>query len=51
MSEQEIEGSNAVKGLGVPFEGIRRVTGYISTLDRWNTAKFNEQLDRVHHGI
>lgn len=51
MSKHEIERSNIVRSQGVPFERIRRVTGYISTFDRWNTAKFNEQLDRVHHGI
>ena len=36
----------------VPFERIRRVTGYLTgTLDRWNDAKRAEESDRVKHGI
>lgn len=36
----------------VPFERIRRVTGYLTgTLDRWNDAKRAEEHDRVKHGI
>ena len=36
----------------VPFERIRRVTGYLTgTLDRWNDAKRAEERDRVKHGI
>ncbi|MGN0674981.1 MAG: anaerobic ribonucleoside-triphosphate reductase [Oscillospiraceae bacterium] len=36
----------------VPFERIRRVTGYLTgTLDRWNDAKRAEEADRVKHGI
>ena len=35
----------------VPFERIRRVTGYLTgTLDRWNDAKRAEEADRVKHG-
>ena len=34
----------------VPFERIRRVTGYLTgTLDRWNDAKRAEEADRVKH--
>ena len=37
-------------GVGVKFERIRRVTGYIvSTLDRFNNAKRAEVQDRVKH--
>ena len=36
----------------VPFERIRRVTGYLTgTLDRWNDAKRAEEKDRVKHGV
>lgn len=34
----------------IPFERIRRVTGYLTgTLDRWNDAKRAEEADRVKH--
>ena len=36
----------------VPFERIRRITGYlVGTLDRFNDAKRAEVDDRVKHGI
>jgi len=36
----------------VPFERIRRITGYlVGTLDRFNNAKRAEEHDRVKHGI
>ena len=35
----------------VPFERIRRITGYlVGTLDRFNNAKREEVGDRVKHG-
>ncbi len=35
----------------VPFERIRRITGYlVGTMDRWNNAKRAEETDRVKHG-
>ena len=35
---------------GVPFERIRRITGYlVGTLDKWNDAKRAEEHDRVKH--
>lgn len=35
---------------GVPFERIRRITGYlVGTLDRFNNAKRSEVEDRVRH--
>lgn len=34
----------------VPFERIRRITGYlVGTMDRWNDAKSSEEADRVKH--
>ena len=36
----------------VPFERIRRITGYlVGTVDRWNDAKRAELHDRVKHGM
>lgn len=36
----------------VPFERIRRITGYlVGTLDKWNDAKRAEERDRVKHTI
>ena len=35
---------------GVPFERIRRITGYlVGSIDRWNDAKKAELKDRVKH--
>jgi ribonucleoside-triphosphate reductase len=38
-------------GQGVKFERIRRITGYLQTLDRWCNAKKAEEKDRVKHGM
>ena len=36
----------------MPFERIRRITGYlVGTVDRWNNAKRAELKDRVKHGM
>lgn len=38
-------------GEGVPFERLRRITGYlVGTVDRWNDGKKAELNDRVKHG-
>ena len=37
---------------GVPFERIRRITGYlVGTLDRFNNAKRAEERDRVKDSV
>lgn len=36
-------------GVGVPFERIRRITGYLGTTDRFSNAKRSEERDRVKH--
>ena len=37
---------------GVPFERIRRITGYlVGTTDRFNNAKRAEESDRVKHSV
>ena len=39
-------------GEGVPFERIRRITGYlVGTMDKWNDAKRAEEADRVKHKL
>lgn len=39
-------------GAGVPFERIRRITGYlVGSLDRWGNAKRAEERDRVRHTV
>ena len=36
----------------VPFQRIRRITGYlVGTLDRFNNAKRAEEHDRVKHSV
>lgn len=36
----------------VPFERIRRITGYlVGTMDMWNDAKTAEEADRVKHSV
>lgn len=36
----------------IPFERIRRITGYlVGNLERWNDAKLSEESDRVKHSI
>jgi hypothetical protein len=38
--------------LVVPFERIRRITGYlVGTVDRFNNAKRAEERDRVKHSV
>lgn len=44
------EASARERGEGVPFERVRRITGYlVGTLDRFNNAKRAEERDRVKH--
>ena len=42
---------DAKRGKGVLFERIRRITGYLGTLDRFNDAKAAEEADRVKHAV
>ncbi|MBQ3379542.1 MAG: hypothetical protein IJG50_06720 [Clostridia bacterium] len=38
------------KTAAVPFERIRRITGYlVGDMTRWNDAKLAEERDRVKH--
>ncbi len=50
-NEEEVTLTYTVKDT-VPFERIRRITGYlVGTLDRWNSAKRAEEHDRVKHSV
>lgn len=41
---------NGLVGVGLKFERIRRVTGYlVGTLERFNNGKRAEERDRVKH--
>lgn len=41
-----------IRGLGVPFKRVRRITGYlVGDLTTWNSAKLAELDDRVKHSI
>lgn len=47
-----MEQQQELKGEGVSFERIRRITGYlVGNLDRFNTAKRAEVEDRLKHTI
>ena len=40
------------RGKNVPFERIRRITGYlVGTMDKWNNGKRAEEHDRVKHAL
>jgi len=40
------------RGKDVPFERIRRITGYlVGTMEKWNDAKKAEERDRVKHSV
>lgn len=42
--------SEHIRGKGVSFDRIRRITGYlVGSMDRWNSAKRAEEKDRVKH--
>ncbi len=48
MSEMQ----KTVVGVNVPFERIRRITGYlVGRLERFNNAKRREVADRKPHGL
>lgn len=46
--DQEV--NERIRGKGVHFDKIRRITGYlVGNIDRWNNAKRAEERDRVKH--
>lgn len=52
MSDDYMQVSERVRGKGVGFERIRRITGYlVGTLDRFNNGKRAEEHDRVKHNL
>ena len=48
---EKTENKKQLIGVGVKFERIRRITGYlVGDLSRFNNAKRAEVRDRVKHG-
>lgn len=44
--------SERIRGKGIGFERIRRITGYIvGGMERWGTPKRSEEHDRVKHRV
>ena len=40
----------AYKFITIPFERVRRITGYlVGDMSKWNDAKYEEEKDRVKH--
>lgn len=54
LSKSSIETPDSLRlrGKGVRFNRIRRITGYIvGSIDRWNDSKKSELSDRVKHSL
>lgn len=50
MQNTNEELTNEQLGEGVPFQRLRRITGYlVGDVSRWNNGKFAELKDRVKH--
>jgi hypothetical protein len=50
VSEEFVDLSYKFKS--IPFERIRRITGYlVGNTDKWNNAKSSELKDRVKHNV
>ena len=50
MNQSKKSQNNINLGKDIPFERIRRITGYlVGTMDKWNDAKKAEEQDRVKH--
>ena len=47
-----IKDAERVRGKGVGFDRLRRITGYlVGSLDRFNDGKRAEEHDRVKHDV
>ena len=52
LMHSELYKGKTVVGVGVKFERIRRITGYlVGTLDRFNNAKRQEESERIKHSV
>ena len=50
--QNKIISKNGYVGEGVPFERIRRITGYlVGDISRWNDGKKSELKSRVKHSL
>lgn len=51
MADIKVMESEKIRGRGIQFDRIRRITGYlVGDMGRWNSAKSAEEHDRVKHG-
>ena len=49
-AKKTMEARELMLGKNVPFQRIRRITGYlVGTMEQWNNAKRAEEHDRVKH--
>lgn len=51
MKNEITKPSPKERGQGVPFQRVRRITGYLAYVDSFNNSKRAELRDRVKHGI
>lgn len=52
LMQKKVVVKNGLVGDGVPFERIRRITGYlVGDISRWNNGKKAELEARVKHGL
>lgn len=49
MSNRTIEPTAKERGYGVPFQRVRRITGYLAYVNSFNNGKRAELHDRVKH--
>ena len=52
MSNEVLRKSEQVRGRGIMFCRLRRITGYLTDdISRWSNAKQAEEHDRVKHTV
>lgn len=51
MKKEVIAPSPKERGQGIPFQRVRRITGYLAYVDSFNNGKRAELRDRVKHGL
>lgn len=51
MKKEAVTPSLKERGQGVPFQRVRRITGYLAYVDSFNNGKRAELKDRVKHDL
>ena len=51
MKNETTKPSPKERGQGIPFQRVRRITGYLAYVDSFNNGKRAELRDRVKHGL